>query len=187
MDGDGPTVTDIDGNGYRTVLIGAQTWMAENLKTNSFRNGDRINERWCYNNDYNYFDDYGMLYSWYAVMDIRGLAPVGWHVPTEEEWRQLIDYLGGESIAGGKLKATTLWKSPNTGATNESGFTAVPGGFRRNDGSFDGLGERGSFRNAAGDYYENLGLSMVLNYNWSDAFILTGSKTLGFSVRCVRD
>jgi len=188
MDGDGPTVNDIDGNGYRTVLIGTQTWMAENLKTNSFRNGDRIHERWCYNNDCSYFDDYGMLYSWYAVMDIRGLAPVGWHVPTDKEWQQLIDYLGGENIAGGKLKATTKWQSPNKGATNESGFTAVPGGFRRGDGSFDAFGTDSYFWRASEDSSGYGAHGEAIDYNSPLVFFLPGtSKTLGSTVRCVRD
>lgn len=188
MDGDGEVVYDIDGNRYRTVLIGSQTWMVENLETYSFRNGDRIYESWSCNNDYNNDSIYGRLYNWYVIMDIRGLAPDGWHVPTKEEWQQLIDYLGGESIAGGKLKATTLWKSPNTGATNESGFSAFPGGARRSDGVFLFFGEWGLFWNIAGDSYENFVTSESLNYARSTAYFDPGMpKNLGISVRCIRD
>jgi len=188
MDADGEVVYDIDGNRYRTVLIGSQTWMVENLETYSFRNGDRIYESWSCNNDYNNDFIYGRLYNWYVIMDVRGLAPEGWHVPTKEEWEQLIDYLGGKDVAGGKLKATTLWKSPNTGATNESGFTAFPGGARRSDGAFLFFGEWGNFWNAAADFYENFVTGESLYYASATAFFDHGNqKSLGVSVRCIRD
>ncbi len=188
MDGDGEIVTDIDGNFYHTVLIGSQTWMVENLKTSRFRNGKLISESWCYDNDPYKVDIYGRLYSWYAVMDIRGLAPAGWHVPTEEEWKQLFDYLGGEGVAGGKLKAATLWQSPNTGATNESGFTAFPGGLRRGDGSFASFGSSGTFWSASENAYGYGPYCCGMTYNSS--FVIsynTDKKLNAFSVRCIRD
>jgi uncharacterized protein (TIGR02145 family) len=138
------TVTDIDGNIYHTVTIGTQVWMVENLKTTKYRNGDPIpnvtGNAWAalttgaycwYNNDAaTYKATYGALYNWYAVADSRNIAPTGWHVPTDAEWTTLTTFLGGESVAGGKLKetGTNHWTSPNTGATNETGFTALPGG-----------------------------------------------------------
>ncbi len=187
MDGDGEIVRDIDGHVYHTVVIGSQTWMVENLQTTRFRNGDPIAESWYYGDDIFKGDLYGKLYSWYAAMDIRGLAPEGWHVPTETEWRQLIDYLGGEASAGGKLKATTLWQSPNTGATNASGFTAFPGGLRRSDKVFDTFGTNGYFWTASestdyGPY------SCALAHDDQYAFCFyTQDKLLALSVRCVKD
>lgn len=138
------TMTDQDGNLYQTVLIGNQWWMAENLKAIHYRNGDAIpnvsdSTEWvnlttgaysAYDNNESNAETYGYLYNWYAVDDTRNIAPEGWHIPTETEWQTLIDYLGGVSVAGGKMKeaGTIHWASPNDGATNESGFTALPGG-----------------------------------------------------------
>ena len=159
LNASGGTVTDIDGNLYYAVIIGSQCWMAENLKTTKYRNGDAIpnvtdNTTWSalitgalcnYNNDANNMTTYGRLYNWYAVSDSRNIAPVGWHVPTDVELTTLTDYLGGLSIAGNKLKepGTTHWASPNTGAVNETGFTALPGGYRVSSGSFSNLGNNG--------------------------------------------
>ncbi len=142
------TMTDQDGNEYKTITIGTQTWMAENLRTTKYRDGSEIpnvtdNTKWVelatgaycnYNNttSSDTIATYGRLYNWYAVTDSRNIAPEGWHLPTETEWRILIDYLGGFGVAGGKMKETgaTHWDTPNTGATNESGFTALPSGNR---------------------------------------------------------
>lgn len=139
------TVTDIDGNVYTTVIIGTQAWLVENLKTTKYNDGAAIplvtdTSAWgalttpgyCwYNNDIGYKTPYGALYNWYAVGTGK-LAPAGWRVPTETDWATLISFIGGGSVAGGKLKevGTAHWSSPNTGATNETGFTAVPGGGR---------------------------------------------------------
>jgi uncharacterized protein (TIGR02145 family) len=148
-----PTVKDIDGNTYNTVQIGTQCWMKENLKVSRYKNGDAIpivtdNTTWnnlstgarCwYDNDsISYEEPYGNLYNWYATSDSRGICPTGWHVPTDAEWTTLTTYLGGESVAGGKMKSvgTTFWNSPNTGATNESSFSALPGSFRSFDGNY---------------------------------------------------
>ncbi len=150
-------MTDIDGNEYKTITIGTQTWMAENLKTTKYRNGDPIanvteNTAWTalatgafcwYNNDAaSYKAIYGALYNWYAAADSRNIAPAGWHVPSDLEWATLFEYLGGESLAFGKLKetGTTHWLTPNADATNISGFTALPGGQRSCDnGYFSGV------------------------------------------------
>ena len=153
------TVTDIDGNVYHTVTIGTQTWMVENLKTTRYRNGEAIpnitdNASWaalitCAYCDYNNIPSnsitYGKLYNWYAVNDSRNIAPMGWHVSTDAEWTTLTTFLGGTSIAGGKLKenGTIHWNSPNVGATNETGFSALPGGYRLNSG-FYGAGDSGT-------------------------------------------
>ena len=152
------TMTDQNGNTYKTITIGTQTWMAENLRVTKYRNGDPIphvtdNAAWTalytgaycsYGNTTNKdtIATYGRLYNWYAATDIRNIAPTGWHLPSDAEWTTLTTYLGSESI-GGKMKeaGTTHWKSPNLSATNESGFTALPTGTRNyNDGTFDGQG-----------------------------------------------
>jgi len=197
------TVTDIDGNVYHTVTIGTQMWMVENLKTTKYRNGDPIpnitnDVAWdtitigvyCnYNNDTINSTTYGRLYNWYAVNDSRYIAPAGWHVPTDTEWSILTTYLGGESIAGGKLKeaGTTHWQSPNTGATNEVGFNALPGGLR-NLSMFEAIGNIGTW------WSSTEGSS---NYAWSRYMYdfyskvargTNGSyKQLGHSVRCIKD
>jgi len=142
-----PVCEDIDGNVYETIQIGDQLWMAENLKTTHYNNGDEIpypsNEDFgsfdegqygVYDNDPSNADVYGNLYNFAAVDDDRGLCMEGWHVPSDGEWTVLTDYLGGSSVAGGKMKEEGLdhWNSPNTGATNESGFTGLPAGYRYN-------------------------------------------------------
>ena len=202
------TVTDIDGNTYQTIQIGDQCWMAENLKVTHYRNGDAIlhitgNTDWknlstgayCnYINDTSYVVTYGRLYNWYAVADSRGMAPEGWHVPSDPEWRTLVDYLGGFSVAGGKLKTTGtieggtgLWYSPNTGATNESGFSGLPGGFRsKNSGGFFGLGRVAYFWSST-EYIGDYAWSRPLHYNNVQVFSYSISKRRGFSVRCVKD
>ncbi len=141
------------------VRIGTQIWMTRNLNVSRYRNGDPIPQvqdpsawaalttgAWCYyeNNTVN-GTTYGKLYNWYAVNDPRGLAPTGYHVPSDGEWTTLTTFLGGESVAGGKMKATTLWNSPNTGATNSSGFTGLPGGIRNRFGSIFDIGFNGNW------------------------------------------
>jgi len=140
------TVTDIDGNVYNTVKIGNQWWMVENLRVTHYQNGDSlVNETdivawylwgegvYCsYNNSSSNANTYGLLYNWYTVDDSRNIAPLGWHVPSDEEWQDIVTYLGGESLAGGKMKEASLqyWLSPNYYATNCTGFSALPGGGR---------------------------------------------------------
>ena len=147
--GNSNVLFDIDNNVYHTVTIGSQVWMKENLKVTRYRNADTIPQvqdssqwvnlttgAWCYYNDHpnNYpvaGSIYGKYYNWYTLNDPRGLAPQGWHVPSDSEWNVLSTYLGGDSISGGKMKdtGTVYWNSPNL-ATNSSGFTALPSGFR---------------------------------------------------------
>lgn len=192
-------VTDKDGNVYKTVTIGTQEWTSENLNVEHYRNGDLIpqvqnkNEwlnlttgAWCYyNNDSANGKTYGKLYNWFAVNDSRGLAPEGWHIPGDTEWTILTDFLGG--AVGGKLKATTLWQSPNTEATNESGFTGLPGGGRGSNGRFDFIGKFCFFWSASEDV-NGTKWNRNLRYNRSDVGRDGGNyEKDGLSVRCVRD
>ncbi|MFC1554128.1 fibrobacter succinogenes major paralogous domain-containing protein [candidate division KSB1 bacterium] len=207
-------VTDIDGNTYKTIKIGDQEWMAENLKVTKYSNGDPIPNvtdslSWCslstgaycvYNNTASYADTYGYLYNWFAVDDSRKIAPEGWHVPTDDDWKELEIYLGmsqsganstgyREKDVGGKLKesGTSHWTSPNTGATNESGFTALPGGYRySSNGDFLNMGYNASFwfSSESSNYYA---WNRYLYYSRAGVRRTNYNKKNGFSVRCVRD
>lgn len=195
------TVTDIDGNVYQTVTIGTQVWMAENLKVTHYRNGESIpivtdadiwkdltTGAYCeYGNDVNRVVTYGRLYNWYAVNDSRNIAPVGWHVPSDEEWQILVDYLGGDDIAGRKMKevGTEHWMSINT-ATNESGFTALPAGSRGYNGVYLGICYNANFWSTTELFSYNAWLR-TLYYNSSEVDHYYYDKVYGFSVRCVKD
>jgi uncharacterized protein (TIGR02145 family) len=196
------TVTDIDGNVYNTITIGTQTWMKENLKTTRYTNGEQIpnvtdNTAWVNltaggycnyaNNDAN-AATYGRLYNWYAVNDSRKIAPKGWHVATDAELLALETYLGGWRVAGGLLKETgaTHWASPNTGATNSSGFTALPGGVRKNDGPFNVIGNSGYWW-AASEYNSGNAWVHSMDYSYIEVYSLYIPKRIGCSVRCVKD
>ena len=204
-----PVYTDPDGNSYSAIGIGFQIWMKENLKTTKYSDGTAIpnvtvNATWAgltsaaycwYNNDAAiYKATYGALYNWYAVDAAsnggKNLCPTGWRVPNNDEWTTLTNYLGGESIAGGKLKetGTTHWASPNTGATNESGFTALPGGTRlMTDGSFNSISGSGLWWSSALvsgyflAYYRGLIYNDYLIYNNSL------NPRSGMSVRCLQN
>jgi uncharacterized protein (TIGR02145 family) len=196
------TMSDNDGNTYKTIVIGTQTWMAENLKTTKYRNGDPIptnltNSAWTaattgayaiYNNDAANNTIYGKLYNWYAVADSRSLCPVGWHVPTDSEWTTLENYLGGISVAGGKLKSTSsLSTTPNTGATNESGFSGLPGGTRFSlGGSYNYIGYYGHWWSST-EYSTTYSWYRGLGYNFGNSNRTNDDKQFGFSVRCLRD
>ena len=203
------TVTDIDGNVYQTVQIGEQLWMKENLKVTHYNNGDEIptgysNDEWAnlstgayavYDDNESNADTYGYLYNWYAVDDDRGVCPASWHVPTDGEYTALSDYLGGTSVAGGKLKECTegscpeseYWYSPNTGATNESGFTALPGGAHYYYyGNGRHMGYNGSFWSST-EYGSNDAWHRGLDHDYSEISRRDYGKDSGFSVRCVRD
>jgi uncharacterized protein (TIGR02145 family) len=197
----GAGVTDIDGNQYSTVIIGNQEWMAENLRTSKYSNGDTIPNvtdntqlncqwvnltygAWChYNNDIQYEIPYGKLYNWYTVDDPRNVCPSGWHVPQWSEWTILFDHLGGEAVAGGKLKSvgTQYWQSPNTGATNESGFNGIPAGIVKGSMPFLGLGQFAFYWSSSPNpilielWYNNNSIEMEIN-----------SKEEGYSLRCVK-
>jgi uncharacterized protein (TIGR02145 family) len=194
------TVADIEGQIYQTVLIGSQFWMAENLRTASYANGDPIANvtdntawaqlstgAWCHYENNTVNDAiYGKLYNCYPTVDPRGLCPVGWHVPTDAEWTVLRDYLGGELVAGGKMKSTTGWDAPNTGATNESGFSGLPGGGRYYDGAFNYIGDDGIWWSST-EYNTNDAWSRLLTYNYGYVSRNLNFKVSGFSVRCLRD
>lgn len=194
-------IVDGDGNIYTSVVIGTQVWLVENMKTTRYNDGvtsigtdfsgSAPAYAW-YNNDISNKPVYGALYNWYAVdassTGGKNICPVGWHVPSDEEWTTLTDYLGGTSLAGGAMKevGTMHWNSPNSGATNSSGFTALPGGYRYGDGTFHVLGNDGSHWSITqeGDsfaWYRSLyyiGTLVLSNYR---------DKRYGYSVRCVMD
>lgn len=197
------TVTDIDGNLYHTVTIGSQVWLVENLKVTHLNDGSVIpeitdNNAWgalttpgyCwYNNNYStYGSVFGGLYNWYAVNSGK-LCPQGWHVPTSAEWATLTDYLDGEDEAGGKLKeaGTTHWLTPNTDATNETGFTALPGGSRYYVGYFQlNINENGYWWSSTG-YSSTYATYIVMTFTNSSAWTNGNYKEAGFSVRCIQD
>ena len=207
------TVTDIDGNIYQTATIGSQVWMKENLKVTHYRNGDPIPNvvelgawadlstgAYCnYDNDTAIATVYGRLYNWYVIDDSRNIAPEGWHVATEAEWQQLEVSIGinpdtAASIGrhgweeGGKLKEaeTAHWLSPNTGATNESGFTALPAGGRDISVDFLALYECSFFWSSSA-YDDDEALYRTMWYDESYICCDPESKKEGFSIRCVRD
>ena len=198
------TFTDArDGQVYKWVRIGAQIWMAENLKTTKYRNGDSIpyiteDREWSiltsgafcnYNNNINNANVYGHLYNWYTVNDNRNIAPMGWHVPSNEEWTKLANSLGGVEVAGGKMKFTNGWKdfqSRSGNGNNISGFAGLPGGYRYSNGPFNISGSYGFWWSSE---------ESIINgpYSWT---LFSSSKSLaggslsnrcGLSVRCVKD
>jgi uncharacterized protein (TIGR02145 family) len=194
-------VKDSDGNVYRTVRIGGQVWMAENLNTSTFRNGDPIPEArtggewekagiggqpaWCYYNNDPANAKYGKLYNWYAVNDPRGLAPHGWHVPEDAEWQQLMDHLEGESASGIKLKSSGGWNDNGNG-TNESGFNALPGGLRYSWGAFRYTGEYG-FWLSSDEHSSKSARSRFLSFRSGSSGRYHLMKGKGYSVRCIMD
>lgn len=196
-------VVDIDGNVYGTVRIGSLTWMAENLKTTRLKDGTSIplvtdGREWsglrgpgyCWpNNDEANRDDLGALYNWYAVGTGK-LAPEGWHVPTDEEWRAMAEFLGGAAIAGGKLKdtATRYWKRPNGGATNETGFSGRAAGVRNSDGSFGFLGELlKCWTSTRGGAHASDSMYWCLGFFDAELGRSSHQPVDGHSVRCVKD
>ena len=208
-------ITDYDGNVYQTVQIGNQVWMSENLKTTHYANGTAIplvedslewdnmgytDKAYCYyDNSSSNKDTYGALYNWAAAMNgassssanpsgVQGVCPDGWHLPSDTEWTELTDYLGGLDVAGGKMKetGTVHWVSPNTGATNSSGFTALPGGYRHMIGNFSIIGWQAFFwssteGNSGNAWYR------ILSWGYSGVYSDYFYKETGFSVRCLRD
>jgi uncharacterized protein (TIGR02145 family) len=199
-------LVDWDGNTYGTVKIGNQVWMAENLKVTHYRDGTIIpsglsDEDWMnlssgaftvYENTGNNAETYGALYNWYTANGNAGagkeLAPEGWHIPSDEEWTVLTNYLGNSSVAGGMLKepGTTHWTFPNAGAINETDFMALPGGKRHPNGSYLELGNRCYFW-LAGEIDVQSSWHRILTYDYANIFRTTDDKRFGFSVRCVRD
>ena len=203
--GDITSVTDIDGNVYPVVEIGNQCWTKENLKTTRYADGSVIpnvtdSAQWIglttaawANFDNSPANDvtYGKLYNWYTVADPRNVCPAGWHVPTDAEWITLTGFLGGEPVAGDKMKTTTGWQAPNTDATNESGFSGLPGGIRYwHNGTFNSVGYSGGWWGSSEYGTSKFGLSgwmCFLFYNISIATCGWTSKQNAYSVRCLRD
>ena len=215
LDSDCGTTTDNEGNIYKTIIIGNQTWMAENLIVTHYNNGDPIQyvQReevepgvWVnlttgaygiYNDDdldwHNSFPGDGILYNWYTVDDSRGVCPGGWHVPFDTEYTILTDYLGGESVAAKKMKKTNLWNQHNQypdAATNESGFTAVPAGAREFEwaGAYGGIYHMGTYWSATNIWEgEDWAISYILGYDHPSVISRNKIKKSGYSVRCIKD
>jgi uncharacterized protein (TIGR02145 family) len=192
----------IKANSQNTVKIGNQTWTTKNLDVSKYRNGDEIPHvndplswsrltygAWCYyeNVDSN-GTTYGKLYNLYAVLDPRGLAPAGFHIPSDKDWTTLTDYLGGKEEAGVKMKeaGSTHWPRPNTGATNSSGFTGLPGGYRDDNGSFFSMGVNGFWWSSTEGF-----TYFAWNRYPDNLYGLVGRdfgyKSYGMSIRCVAD
>jgi uncharacterized protein (TIGR02145 family) len=205
------TGVTFDGHSYSSIILGnGQEWMTENLRTTTYANGDPIPNviapnQWSnlttgawahYNNDNQYENPYGKLYNWYAVSDSRNVCPTGWHVPSDPEWGAFLDYLdpnsnGGNntSTAGGKMKiaGTQYWQSPNTDATNSSGFSGHPGG-NLDAGSFFDIGNIGSWWSSTNDQLNmNSAWSVELRYDNGSNYKGNVPKSYGYSVRCLRD
>ena len=221
-----PTVSDIDGNIYNTVLIGDQCWIKENLKTTKYRDGTSIEyprsdgASWYFNttgayawyeNDISWKDSYGALYNWYAVNNANGLCPTGWHVPSDAEWTQLVDYLVAQGFpnsdvpngAGNALKSCQQVNSPLGGDCNttehprwnsvgtihgfdEFGYSGLPGGFRSHGGAFGFIGHIGWWWSST-EIYSDLAWYRYLNCSHNRVTRFNDGKTNGYSVRCLRD
>ena len=195
-----PLIDVRDGQIYQTVQIGEQCWMAENLNIGTMINGsndqtdDGTIEKYCYENSTSNCDTYGGLYQWNEMMQytttqgVQGICPEGWHLPTDAEWTTLVDFLGGSSVAGGKMKEAGYahWNSPNTGATNESGFTALPGGCRNTFGYFNYLGSTAYFWSSTEDD-TYVAWDRYLFYNSDNVVRYDNAKHNGYSVRCFQD
>lgn len=187
---------------YESVIIGNQVWMKKNLDVITYRNGDTIPQvahtkqwgdltlgAWCYyDNDPANGAIYGRLYNWYAVNDPRGLAPSGWHIPSNGEWTELIEFLGNKYSVGGALKeiGNSHWLPPNIGATNSSGFTALPGGFRDTDGEFLNIGEFGGWWTSTQEWTRTA-WSWDLRNSEVYANDYASYTEKGFSIRCIKD
>jgi uncharacterized protein (TIGR02145 family) len=198
------TIKDVDGNSYKTIQIGTQTWMAENLKTTRYRNNTQIpnttdatqwtnlksGARCSYQNQTSNDCPNGKMYNWYAAVNSNKICPEGWHIPSDDEWETLSNYLGGEDEAGGKMKTTgtKYWYYLNIGATNSSGFSAVASGGRYEEGNFRHLGLDIHFWSSTGEsnlsdkaYYRDID-------NTSGMLVRdTYPKYYGFYIRCVKD
>jgi len=195
-------VTDLDGNIYPTAIYNGKVWMTANLKVTKYNSGEPIpnvtdKNEWSvlstgaqtvYNNESANGNTYGRLYNWYAIGDSRGLCPSGWHVATDDEWTSLGVFLGGASVAGGKMKTTGTgtWQTPNKGATNESDFSGLPGGGRGSNGIFGSLGAYGFFWTSTPQSTQ-FAFYHYLDYSTAAAARSDNDKRFGLSVRCVRD
>jgi len=205
-------VSDIDGNEYNTVKIGGQVWMKENLKTTKLNDGTAFplvtgytewfslttpGYCWYDNNEATFKDDYGAMYNWYAV-ETGKLCPSGWHVPTDGDWQQLVLFIdpdagngfGESAMTGGKLKekGTAHWLSPNQGASDNYGFSALPGGFRLSylDLDYNSIREYGAWWSST-PYSDTKAWIVDMGYDYDKIYRYASFKTPGFSVRCIKD
>ena len=204
------TLTDQEGNTYKTVVIGTQTWMAENLRTSKYRNGELIETtnpstkditsenspkyQWTF--DFNIGENnlatYGRMYTWYSATDSRNIAPSGWHVPTNRDWQTLYDYLGNKQSEKLRESGTIHWTSLNSNATNETGFTALPAAIRSIDGTFDKTDVYTMWWSSSDKVIEDMatGWSIDMDLESNTPFSFNGSnhyKKSGLYVRCVKD
>ncbi len=201
---DAGTVTDIDGNTYRTIKIGDQVWMATNLKVTHYNNGDPIphitdSSQWrklttgawsAYDNDKKNIALYGLLYNWHTLADRRKLAPKGWHIPTDAEWRILMKALGGAEVAGGKMKAgkEQYWQKA---VINEDhhlvNFGALPGGGRNNNGIDDNAGSLATWWSATTEAYADFAVTYNITSDKAALMPDTDDRACGFSIRCIKN
>jgi uncharacterized protein (TIGR02145 family) len=199
----GATVTDIDGNDYNTVILGTQTWMAENLKVLHYNNGEPVpnvtdNTQWsnlatgafCWysNDETQYKNIYGAMYNYYAVSDVRNICPANWRIPTQSDWITLQSYLGSNSVAGGKLKeaGNSHWYAPNDGADNVSKFTSLPGGDRVPTGQFEMVRQMADFwTSTEGDAVT--ARVYFVSFEAAGLFNNPFDKKYGLSVRCIKN
>lgn len=202
----GNGITDIEGNTYKSTIIGKQEWMAENLKVSKYNDGTSIPQStdslewielktgaWCYyNNEVSNNNKFGKLYNWYALSPTtngnKNVCPTGWHVPTYNEWDSLIKFLGGDEVAGGKMKEVGLqhWNSPNKDATNSSLFTGLPGGYRHNDGYFKFVGTNGYWWSSSQPASYAAWYHYISYENGYEDYF-DEDKGIGMSVRCLKD
>ena len=199
----GSGVFDVEDNFYRTInLENGQEWMAENLKTKLFSNGDSIeslilNNEWqvantaafsTYNESGTISETYGNLYNWFVTIDERNICPTGWHIPTDNEWTDYSDLLGGNGVAGGKMKIedTLFWKAPNVGATNESLFSGLPAGCRYDGGNFANI-EKYAYWWTSTQLDTQFGWYRSTNYLSDNLVKNYANKQAGYSIRCVKN
>ncbi len=206
----GNGVTDLDGYKYKTIIIGNQEWMGENLKVSKYEDGTVIpnvtdntqwskltSGAWCYNNN-NITNNlkFGKLYNWYAVSPTtngnKNVCPTGWHVPTDNEWSIMTDFLGGEAKAGGKLRdaGESSWNSSSTSNTNPYLFSALPGGAREPDGNFISIGNYGSWWSNTDNtqlYFNITSWTRSMEGSGDDILRLYSVKGTGLSIRCIKD
>lgn len=201
-------ISDIDGNVYKTVTIGTQVWMAENLKTIRFNNGDLLGTttpatldisgeiepkyQWPYLGDKYNIPTYGLLYTWYAAIDSRSLCPTGWHIPSYSEVYIMLNFLGGDTVAGNKLREVGIahWPAPNTGSNNASGFTALPGGYRSSIGieyGFEGLLSEALFWTSTLSAVDYAWSFSVRYYYFNTVYVGYSRLSNGYSIRCIKN
>ena len=192
----GSGLMDIEGNTYKSILLGKQEWMMDNLKVTKYRNGQSIPHiqdsivwnAWK-NGAYVFYKNdtkHGILYNWMAVNDSRGVCPTGWHVPSSFEWDTLAKFLGGNEVAGGKMKTKLHWETPNTSATNESSFHALPKGMYGVNGSFNNIGKNAYWWSSS-EHGVSSAWGREIGFNESALFAGHGDKRDGLSVRCIKD